>query len=191
MGFLRRYESNIYGNYRKAGAIAGLWSGTVLVLYITVRWLSNVPVDAPQTYGSDVLLFVCMLAECYLYRRDLPGEKATLKELMMLNMWLAFVAVIIYGVFTWFYGTVMDGDFLSRCINKMLDGEQAKNATAEQKETMLVVIQNYTMGTLAWMGAFRTLVMGVLWSFLSALLFRNEQSNVVGTGLFGKRTKKK
>lgn len=190
MGILRRYKSAIYGNYRKAGAVAGLWSGGILMLYLTVRWLANVPPSAPQTYGSDIVLLCCMLLESYLYRRDLPEQKVTFKELMALNMLLTVVAATLFGLFTWFYGTVMDNGFLSRCVEQMVSITQAGNASALQKQEAVSVIQAYTVGTLAWIAAFRSWVMSVLWAFVAALLFRNEESTVVGVGLFGKRKKK-
>lgn len=190
VGFLRRYKSVEYGNYRGAGAVAGLWSGGLLALYLVVRWLANVPVSAPQTYGSDIVLFLCMLLESYRYRKALPEEKVTLKELMQLNLYLAVVAAAIFGLFTWLYGTVMDDGFVSRCVDRLVAGEEAGSATPAEKQEAVRIMQGYGIGTLAWIAAFRSLVMSILWAFLASLLFRNEQGQVLGTGLFSSKRKK-
>ncbi len=187
MGILRRYESAIYGPFRKAGCVAGLWSGALLSAYLLVRWLANVPVNAPQTYGSDLVLLGCMLLAGFLYRRKLPEGKVTLKELMQMNLWLAAVAAVVFGLFTWFYGTGLDGEFLQRCLQTLIEGEQQGSSTPEQKAQTIAVMQTYTAGTMGSIAAFRTLVMSILWAFIAALLLRNEHGNVVGTGLFGKK----
>ena len=189
MGLLRRYESTLYGNFRKEGAVAGLWSGGLLIAYLLVRWLANIPPDSPQTYGSDLTLFACMLLQSHLYRRHLPEQKVSLRELMQMNLWLCVVAVTIFGLFTWVYGSSIDSDFVSRCIQQLIDGEMAGDNTEEQKLQVVEVMKGYTTGTLAWIAAFRTAIMGILWAFLSALLFRSEQGKVVGTGLFGNKKK--
>lgn len=187
MGILRRYESTLYGNFRKEGVKAGLWSGGLLVVYLLVRWLANAPPDAPQTYFSDLILFGCMLMQSYLYRRNLPKQRVTLRELMQMNLWLCVVAATIFGLFTWLYGSAIDGDFVSRCVQRLIDDELAGNNVDEQKRQVVEVMKGYRAATLAWIAAFRTFVMGILWAFLSALLFHNEKGKVVGTGLFEKK----
>ncbi len=157
--------------------------------YLLVRWLANVPANSPQTYGSDIVLLCCMLLASFLYRRKLPEQKVTLKELMQMNLWLALVAAVMFGLFTWLYGTVMDGDFVARCVQTLIDGEQQGNAPPEMKAQTIAVMQSYTAGTMGSIAAFRTLVMSILWAFIAALLLRSEHGTVVSTGLFTKKKK--
>ncbi len=155
--------------------------------YLMVRWLANMPANSPQTYGSDLVLLACMLLASFLYRRKLPEQKVTLKELMQMNLWLSAVAAVLFGLFTWFYGTVVDGEFLQRCLQTLIEGEQQGSSTPEQKAQTIAVMQTYTASTLGSIAAFRTMVMSILWAFIAALLLRSEHGNVVGAGLFGKK----
>lgn len=167
--------------------MAGLWSGGLLAAYLLVRWLANIPPNSPQTYGSDLVLFACMLLQGYLYRRSLPGQRVSLRELMQMCLWLCLVAAVLFGLFTWLYGSVIDDGFVRRCVRQLMDGEMAGGNNEEQKRQVVAVMKGYTAGTLACIAAFRTAVMGILWAFLSALLFRNEQGEVVDSRLFRKK----
>ena len=176
MAFLKRYESTIYGPYRRAGIVAGLWAGLLLALYLVVRWLAGSPLSAPQGYGGDIILLLAMLFFSVRYRRRLPQEKVTLKELMQLNMWTGFVSALLLGVSLWLYGTALDHDFLRRCVDVMVEAEQQSGRAVEEQAQAVAVMRAYTLPTLAWIGAFRAFVMSILWAFLVALLLRTERA---------------
>ena len=52
----RRYESTIYGNYRKAYLIDGALTGAVMSMVMLLRdWLATSPMSSPENYVTELV----------------------------------------------------------------------------------------------------------------------------------------
>ena len=124
MKFIRRYQSEIYGNYRKAYLLDGVLTGLLIGGAVSFCKLIYYPIYAPENYVTDVVLLVCTLLFAYMYRSKLPDRKVTFKELILFGLGLGVVAAIVYGLFLMFYGGVIDKEFAGRCLDHFIVGEQ-------------------------------------------------------------------
>lgn|SRR5574344_657729 len=175
---IRQYQSEIYGNYRKAYLLYGVLTGALISFYVLFLRIIILPVNSPETYGTDIALLLCMMFFSYRYRKQLPENRIFFKELMLLNLGIGVIAAIVYGLFLLFYGNVIDTEFFSRCldtyINNMTNSEQPET----QKAIVMEAYRRYQPLHWAAIGAFRTAVMGIMMAFIAALIFRTEK-NVV------------
>lgn len=175
---LRRYHSEIYGNYRKAYLLYGLVAGLIISVYVFFLRIIQHPISSPTTYGTDIALMLCMVASSFLYRRKLPNENVSLKEMMMFNLGLGIVAAFVFGLFLIFYGNVLDSDFTVRCHATYVQNFMDSDPDEETKANVLAAYANYTSKHWASIGAFRTSVMAIIESFITALIFRTEKGQV-------------
>lgn len=157
----------IYGNYRLAYLKYGLLTGVLLCLYLMVRHWVGAPVATPADFGKDLCLIVAMVYAMVRYRRQLPGERVTWKELMLLGLGMGVIAGIVYGLFVWQYCGWMYPDMLDRFANASLPAD----ANLEQ----LTVVQNAVMWGLIY-GFIHTALTTVIVAFFCALLFRSERN---------------
>ncbi|MBR6418335.1 MAG: DUF4199 domain-containing protein [Bacteroidales bacterium] len=178
MGFLRRYQSEIYGNYRVAYLRDGAITGLVIAAVVFFCKIIYYPIYAPENYVTDITLLVATLFFAYRYRRRLTDGKIFFKELMLYGLGLGIVAAAVYGLFLLFYGSVLDDGFCDRCLNHFINGEMNGSGTDEEKAATVEVMRTYKLRTWAFIGFFRTSVMSIMTAFVAALLFRTEK-NVV------------
>ena len=62
----RRYESTIYGNYRKAYFIDGALTGAVMSVVMLLRdWLATSPMSSPENYVTELVLAIAIVWSCY------------------------------------------------------------------------------------------------------------------------------
>lgn len=174
--FFRRYSSTIYGNYRKAYVLYGLMTGGVMALIVTL-WnvIADKPLPEPENLATEVVLLICTLFATYRYRRTLPGERVTLKELMLLGLGIGMVSAVVYGLWTWFYAGAWKPEMVQHYIDSRIAAmQQADKAT----EDAIAQVQAYTVGDWAFIAAFRSAVISILITFFTALVFRTEKSPV-------------
>lgn len=166
MKFFHRYNSTIHGNYRKAYLRCGLITGGLLALYIMVRYLMGSPAESPEAYMSDIIMLLAVFLFTLLYRNSLEEKKATLKELMLFGLGTAVVASLLYGICLWLFGYAVPEQ--TDLFTRTLRGEEA----------VLSAPSHYWA---AWWGiesAIKLAVLGGFGSFVAALLFKNEKSDV-------------
>lgn len=175
MKLIKRYQSNIYGNYRVAYIRDGLLSGLAISLLVLAI---SYPLRHPHNLTVDVVLLVATLFFAYRYRSKLPDGKVFFKELMLYGLGLGIIAAVVYGLFLVFYGRVIDEAFCARCLNEFIKNEQNGTGTPEEKAETIAVMKGYTIYTWALIGVFYTAVMSIMTAFVGALLFRTEK-NVV------------
>lgn len=178
MRFIRQYQSDIYGNYRKASLRDGLFAGLIISGAVLFCKLIYYPVYAPENYVTDIALLVATLVFAYRYRSRLPEKRVFFKELMLYGLLLGIVAAVVYGLFLLLYGGVIDKEFPARCLEHFIAGEQQGSGTEEEKEATIAVMRTYRLHTWAFIGAFRTAVMSIMTAFIAALLFRTEKNIV-------------
>ena len=178
MRFIRRYQSEIYGSYRKAYLRDGALTGLVIAGVVFFCKLIYYPIYAPENYVTDITLLVCTLFFAYRYRRSLPDGKVTFKELILYGLGLGIIAAAVYGLFLLFYGSVVDEGFCDRCMNHFINGEMNGSGTDEEKAATVEVMRTYKLRTWAFIGFFRTSVMSIMSAFVAALLFRTEKGKV-------------
>lgn len=180
MGLLRRYESEIYGNYKKYWFIYGLYTGLIMCFSILFRYWLTYPMDSPSTWVDNIVLFFCMFIFTYLYRKKLYCGNIFFKEIYILNLGIGVVAAVIYALFVWYYGSCVDVEFLQRYIDAQehiyLNNWQGTN------EDMNMMIENIktltTVPYLSIMGGILTVVTSLIVAFIVAILLRT-QKNVV------------
>ncbi len=179
MKFLRRYQSEIYGEYRKAYLRDGAMSGLIIGVAVLFCKLIYYPIFAPENYVTDLVLLACTLFFAYRYRSRLENNKVYFKELMLYGLGLGVVAAVVYGLFLLLYGGVIDKDFAARCLEHFIHGEQNGAGTEEEKAATIAVMRTYKLHTWAFIGFFRTAVMSIMTAFVAALVFRTEKNKPV------------
>ena len=178
MKFIRQYQSEIYGNYRIVGLRNGAIAGAFISFAVLFCKLIYYPIYAPENYVTDIALLVSTLFFARRYRGSLPDGRVTFKELMLYVLWLGVIAAMIYGLFLLLYGSVIDKEFATRCLEHFIAGEQRGAGTDEEKAATIVVMRTYRLHTWAFIGAFRTAVMSIMTAFVAALVFRTEKNKV-------------
>ena len=177
-GFLKQYQSVIYGNYRKAYLLYGLYTGLIMSGYVLFMRIIILPLSAPETYGTDIAMLAAMLLFTYLYRKQLPDGKVFFKELMLLNLGTGVIAAILYGAFLALYGNAFDTEFFSRCTETYINNMTASDKPEAEIQKIVDAYRHYTTFHWSAIGAFRSAVMSIICAFIASLVFRTEQ-NVV------------
>ena len=175
----RRYESTIYGNYRKAYLIDGALTGAVMSMVMLLRdWLATSPMSSPENYVTELVLAIAIVWSCYQYRRQLPDGKVTLKELMLLGLGIGVVSAIVYGLWTWLHCGVLDTSLVDYYNQQRIAMMESAESSAEAK-VVVELVRRYTAGDWAFIGAFRSAVMSIIITFFAALIFRTEKGTVI------------
>lgn len=180
MGLIRRYESEMYGDYRKGWILYGLYTGLIMSVSVLLRYLLTYPMESPSTWIDNVVLFLCMFMFTYLYRKKLYCGKVFFKEVYVLNLGIGIVAGVIYGFFLWYYGSSVDTELVQRYIDSQeyiyLNNWEG---TEEDMKEKIDAIKNLTsVPYLSIMGGILTAVTSIMIAFIVALLLRTEK-NVV------------
>ena len=177
--FFRRYKSTIYGNYRKAYVIDGLLTGAAMSVIAAVRdWLAAKPMATPENYVTELVLLVGILWASYHYRKQLPGEKVTLKELMLLGLGIGVVSAMVYGLWTWLHCGVMNTGLVDYYNQSRIDVMEPAE-TSEAAKVAIESVKRYTAGDWAFIAGFRSAVMSVIIVFFTSLILRTEKGEVV------------
>ena len=177
--FFRRYKSTIYGNYRKAYVIDGLLTGAAMSVIAAVRdWLATKPMATPENYVTELVLLVGILWASYHYRKQLPGEKVTLKELMLLGLGIGVVSAVVYGLWTWLHCGVMNTGLVDYYNQSRIDVMEPAE-TSEAAKVAIESVKRYTAGDWAFIAGFRSAVMSVIIVFFTSLILRTEKGEVV------------
>ena len=174
----RRYKSTIYGNYRKAYLIDGALTGVVMSVVMLLRdLLAKSPMSSPENYITELVLAVGIFWSCYQYRRQLPDGKVTLKELMLLGLGIGLVSAVVYGLWTWLRCGVLDTSLVDYYNQQRIAVMEPAESSAEAK-VAVELVNRYTAGDWAFIGAFRSAVISIIITFFAALIFRTEKGEV-------------
>ena len=177
--FFRRYKSTIYGNYRKAYVIDGVLTGAAMSVITAVRdWLAAKPMATPENYITEMVLAIGIFWAAYHYRKQLPDQKVTLKELMLLGLGIGVVSGIVYGLWTWLNCGVLNESMVQYYNNCRIAVMDAAESSPEAK-TAIESVKRYTAGDWGFIAGFRSAVMSVIVTFFAALVFRTEKGEVV------------
>lgn len=177
--FFRRYSSTIYGNYRKAYLVDGVVTGVVMALVMSVRnWLGDEPMSQPENYVTEIVMAAGIFWFSFQYRKQLPDQKVTLKELMLLGLGIGVIGSLVYGAWTWLYCGCIDGGMVEYYNQQRIGMMEPAESSAEAK-VAVELVQQYTAGDWAFIGGFRSAVMSIIITFFSAIIFRTEKSPVV------------
>ena len=93
----------------------------------------------------------------------------------MLGLIIGVVASVVYGLWLWLYGGMIDTEYVGRCIEGRLAMMDMEDKSFEAQQA-IALTKAYTAGDWAFIGGFRTAVMSILMAFLSAVLFRTEKN---------------
>lgn len=172
----RRYKSTIYGNYRRAYLIDGLITGAAIALVLFVRdLLAETPMSQPENFITELVMAIGIFWFTYQYRKQLPDQKVTLKELMLLGLGIGVVASVVYGLWTWLYCGALNTDMVEFYNQQRISVMEPADSSAEAKAAVELV-KKYTAGDWAFIGGFRSAVMSIIITFFAALIFRTEKS---------------
>ena len=176
--FFRRYKSTIYGNYRKAYLIDGMLTGVAMSVISALRdWLATKPMAMPENYITELVLLVGIVWASYHYRKQLPGEKVTLKELMLLGLGIGVVSAVVYGLWVWLRcGVINTGlvDYYNQSRIEVMDPAEKSEAA----KVAIEMVRKYTAGDWAFIAGFRSAVMSIIITFFTALVLRTEKGEV-------------
>lgn len=167
MGIFHRYKSEIHGNYRRAYLRCGLATGLLLGVYVLVRYLMGKPVENPESMVMDGVMLIAVLVTGIAYRKSLPEGKVTLKEMMLFGIGLAVVASVVYGLMLWGIGVVFKEQTV--VFTRVLAGQE-------------IGVDDEQLGywALWWalLTAVKMAIVGGLGAFLTAILLKNEKSDI-------------
>ena len=176
--FFRRYKSTIYGNYRKAYLIDGVLTGVVMSVVMLLRdLLAKSPMSSPENHVTELVLAVGIFWSCYQYRRHLPDGKVTLTELMRLGLGIVVVSAVVYGLWTWLRCGILDTSLVSHYNQERIAVMEPVESSADAK-VAIELVNRYTAGDWAFIGAFRSAVISIIITFFAALIFRTEKGEV-------------
>jgi len=174
----RRYESTIYGNYRKACLTDGALTGGVMSVLMLLRdRLADRPMDSPENYVTELVLVVAIFWSAYQYRKGLEGGKVTLKELMLLGVGIGVVSAVVYGLWTWLYCGVLNAEMVE-FYNRQRIATMPTDGAAALAD--IETVRRYGAGDWAFIGGFRCAVMSILFAFIAAIVLRTEKAPVRG-----------
>ncbi len=176
---LKRYHSRIYGNYRiaylKYGSFIGIALSTAVLLQTVL--LPKFQPYAPETFITDGIVLVGMCIACYCYRDTLKYKRVMFKELILMGMGMNIVASVIYGLFLWFLCGQMFPDLIESFANYRIH-QMPPAAESAEASLNVTLVRKYTAGDWAFIGAFRTFVISIIFAFISAIAFANEKPSV-------------
>lgn len=179
MALLHRYQSTIHGNYRPVYCLFGTLTGVLMALVV---WMWNImgqhePLTTPENYVSEVVMALGIFGTALMYRRQLPGGKVTLKELLLLGLGLGVVSGVVYGLMMWLYCGVVKPSVVEFYNQQRIAVMEPATSSAEAR-VAVEMVKGYTAGDWAFISGFRSVVMSIIVAFFAALLFRTEKSPV-------------
>lgn len=175
---IRRYNSTIYGNYRKAYLIDGALTGIAMAAIMWLRdALSDVPISTPDNFITEIVMAIGIAWSAYQYRKFLPEQKVTLKELMLLGLGIGLVSSVVYGLWVWFYCGSVEPDMVDFYNSQRIAVMEPEETGAEAK-VAIETVKRYTAGDWGFIGGFRSAVMSILFTFFVALVLRSEKSPI-------------
>lgn len=175
---IRRYRSNIHGNYRWAALKYGIVMGGALSVFLVFRYLlghpSNAPISSDENWVVFVALLVMSLVLVFHYRRHLTEKKITFKEGFLVAFDSCVIACIVYAAFMYLYAMYIDNgmdSFQDRTLDVM------KRALAEGGNPNQVQLPD--MVYLVFWGMMVNIIMGILIAFITGVVCRNEKGEVL------------
>lgn len=175
---IRRYRSNIHGNYRWAALKYGIAMGVVLSVFLVFRYLlghpSNAPISSDENWVVFVALLVMSLVFVFHYRRHLTEKKITFKEGFLVTFDSCVIACIVYAAFMYIYAMYIDNgmdSFQDRTLDVM------KRALAEGENSNQVQLPD--MVYLIFWGMMVNIIIGILIAFITGIVCRNEKGEVI------------
>lgn len=167
MGIFHRYRSTIHGNYRRAYLRCGLLTGALLAVYVVGRLLAGSPAESPISYLTDAILLVLVVLLTAYYRNSLPDKKITLKEAMLFGIGTSLIAAVVYALAIWTIG-------LSSAEQTVLFTVTLSGQTISLQDPQL----HYWAALWAIVTFVDVALLGSFGSFLAAIFFRNEKSEI-------------
>ena len=172
MRIIKRYKSEMHGNYWRASLRYGFSGGLLLSFVVMLRYWLILPLSQPVTYVENVSLLLIMFFFLWHYRRDLPDRRITFKEGYLLSFGLGVVASIIYGMFIYVYAWKIDPDIMERSFvlqreyeaNRMLNDEQVRFMATKQSLALAAILLS--------------IVLSLLWAMIAALVLRTEKAEI-------------
>lgn len=175
----KRYNSTIYGNYRKAYAIDGLITGAAMALITFLRdLLAGSAMGAPENYISELVMAAGIFWSAYQYRKNLDEGKVTLKELMLLGLGIGVVSAVVYGLWVWLDASCIDTT-LAQHYNEQRIAMMPPAEESEEARVAVELTRRYTAGDWGFIAGFRSAVMSIIIAFFAALVFKTEKGEVV------------
>lgn len=141
-------------------------------------WLSESAMSQPENFVTEVVMAVGIFWFTYRYRKSLPEQKVTLKELMLLGLGIGVIGSVVYGLWTWLRCGVLESGMVE-FYNQQRIGVMEPADSSAQAKAAVELVKGYTAGDWAFIGAFRSAVMSIILAFFAALIFKTEQSPVV------------
>ena len=170
---LRKYNSVIYGNYKKKSLRYGLALGVALCLFALLKYLLNYLPSSPVTMSDNIALLLFTVVIVYLYRAGLPQGKMTLKEGFLIGFYSAVIGAVIYGMFMYSYSAAIDTQMPLRCGQTLSKIPEYAEYTPQQFAAMT------KPSAIALQSIIYNVIMAVLWSLLVAVFLRTEKAETV------------
>lgn len=178
---LRKFESKIYGNYGRAAAKYGFFSGLIMMLVIMFRYWIIYPIKQPVSYTENIALFVLMIGSLVIYKRNLEEGRITFKEAFLLSFGVGVIASIMYGMFLYIYASFIDMEFCNRCFD--FHRSLSSNANLSDEEIHFITKPS----SIAFSGILLSTTVSILWAFIMSIMLRNEKAPIANKKLKKKK----
>lgn len=173
----RRYNSTIYGNYRKAYLIDGALTGAVMsVILLAVDLISGTPMESPVNFIPELVMMVSIAWCGYHYRKELDQQKVTFKEMMLLGLGIGMVSAVVYGLFVWAYCCVRH-DMVQIYQNQRIALMESADVSVDAK-LAVESVKHYGPGDWGFIAGFRLAVLSIIVAFLAAIALRTEKAPI-------------
>lgn len=176
MGLIRRYKSEIHGNYKRAWLQYGIITSIAMVLSVLIRYALTYPIESSFSWTDDVIILICLVGFTITYRSTLPEKLITFKEIYVLNLGIGFISAIIFGFFIWYYASRVDISFPDRYYASMMAQSETSELSPDVYETQTKAMS--TPGNLALQGGVLTFVNVLVLGFFVAIFLKTEKQNL-------------
>lgn len=179
MSVIKRYQSAIYGNYKKKLLIYGLLAGLALIAVVVLRFAMILPILYPVSIIDNIILLGLMFSFTYLYRKDNIENKLTFKETYLLNFGIGIVAAIFYAAFLWLYASFIDTEFPSRFIEHQIEVFQKLELTEIELAQKVSSLEKESLpGNLAFRAFAEISIISILFAMIVGIIMRTEKAPV-------------
>lgn len=176
MGLIRRYKSEMHGNYKRAWLQYGIITSVAMILSVLIRYALTYPIESSFSWTDDVVILICLVGFTMTYRSTLPEKRISFKEIYVLNLGIGFISAIVFGLFIWYYASRVDISFPDRYYASMMEQAETSELALDKYEAQTKIMS--TPGNLAMQGGVLTFVNVLVLGFFVAIFLKTEKQNI-------------
>ena len=147
-----------------------------MILSVLIRYALTYPIESSFSWTDDVIILICLVGFTLVYRSTLPEKRISFKEIYVLNLGIGFISAIIFGLFIWYYASMVDISFPDRYYASMMEQAETSELPIDAYEAQTKNMS--TPGNLAMQGGVLTFVNVLVLGFFIAIFLKTEKQNL-------------